>query len=71
MGLTKTLLEEEKGELKTFDESVLMKWGEVVREQDDEMRRLGVPYFGGGDGEGENRGKMLAFLEDLISTGNE
>ena len=69
--LTKMLLEEEKGELKTFDESVLMKWGDVVREQEDEMRRLGVPYFGGGDGEGENRGKMLAFLEDLISAGNE
>jgi hypothetical protein len=64
-------LEEEKGELKMFDESVLIKWGEVVREQEDEMRRLGVPYIGGGDEEGENRGKMLAFLEDLISAGNE
>jgi len=64
-------LEEEKGELKRFDESVLQKWGELGREQEDEMRRLGVPYFEGDDGEGENRVKMLAFLEDLISTGNE
>lgn len=62
----KILLEEERKELREFDENVVLKWGELVCEQGKEMERLGVPYFGIEGGE-ENRGKMLAFLEDFVS----
>jgi len=56
-------------ELRKFDESVVTKWRESVSEQEDEMRKLEVPYFDGEDG--ENKGKILTFLEDLMSAGNE
>ena len=67
----KTLLGEEMDELKRFDEEVVLKWGELTKEQEIEIAELGVPYFGEEDGEGENRRKMFAFLQDLISAGNE
>lgn len=60
-----TLLEQERDELKIFDEGVIAKWGELVNEQTREMERLGVPYFSDGSEE-ENRTKILAFLEDLV-----
>ena len=63
------LEEEETAELRRFDEGVVVKWGELVREQEDEMKSLGVPYLDAEDR--ESKGKMLAFLEDLISAGNE
>lgn len=69
VGLMKTLLEEERADLRKFDENVGARWGKLAREQEDEMRRLGVPYLDGEDG--VNKGKILAFLGDLISAGNE
>jgi len=61
-----TLLEQEKAELRTFDEKIVVRWGELLSEQNKEMESLGVPYFGGSEEENKRR-KMVAFLEDLIS----
>jgi hypothetical protein len=66
----KSLREQEKAELKAFDEDVVKQWGELIAHQTTEMQELGVPYFGNiQEEDNENRVKMLAFLEDLISGG--
>lgn len=65
------LAEEESGELRKFDEGVVSKWGELMRDQEAEMNELAVPYFGEEDRERENREKMLAFLEDLLAAGGD
>lgn len=61
----KTLLEQEMVELMRFDIEIVTKWRQLECEQMKEMEGKGVPYFGI-EGEEENRGKILAFLEDLI-----
>jgi hypothetical protein len=71
MMLMKLLKEQEQAELKSFDEDVVRQWSELIKEQTKEMRILGIPYFGETqqEGENENRKRMLAFLDDLISGG--
>jgi hypothetical protein len=66
----KSLREQEQAELKIFDEDVVRQWSELIAQQTMEMQELGVPYFGDiQEEDNENREKMLAFLEDLISGG--
>ena len=53
-----------------FDRDVIKRWEELIQTQRREMDELGVPYFGNDtDEDMENRWKMMAFLEDLISDG--
>jgi hypothetical protein len=69
------LVVEERNELRRFDEGVVRKWGDLIREQEDEMKELGMPYFGDEDGEAksemgkENRINIVGFLGDLVSDG--
>jgi hypothetical protein len=71
MLMMKSLKEQEQAELKSFDKDVVRQWSELIKEQTKEMQILGIPYFGGTlqEGENENRERMLAFLDDLISGG--
>jgi hypothetical protein len=57
--------------LKSFNEDVVRQWSGLIKEQTKEMQILGIPYFGETqqEGDNENRERMLAFLDDLISGG--
>ena len=51
-----------------FDAEIVKKWGDLIGEQRRRMEELRVPYFGGEeDAYTENKSKILAFLEDLIT----
>jgi hypothetical protein len=55
-------------ELKSFDLDVVKKWNDLIGMQAETLGELGIPYFTRDmESEKENREKILAFLEDLIT----
>ena len=68
----KTLLEEERLALRNFDEGLFSQWEALICDQMKEMEEIGLPYFGSqAESERQNRHKIVALLEDLISGESE
>ena len=55
-------------ELKSLDLNVVKKWNDLICMQMENLRELGIPYFAKDmESEQDNREKILALLEDLVS----
>ena len=65
----------EDAELREFDVGVVRRWREFRGEQEREMNELGVPYVkttslentSTSSEDDENRAKIMAFIEDIIT----
>jgi hypothetical protein len=66
----------EDAELREFDVGVVRRWREFLEEQQREMNELGVPYMKTmslentsttSSEDDENRAKIMAFIEDIIT----